>query len=378
MKFRIEKSQLLKGLSKVESIISVREIRSTLSNILVEAEGGQLRLTASDFEITSSTVLPAEITQEGTTTIPARKLSQIINNLQAEEVSLNVTENNNVKINGLLKDESTYKGTGTRYDLMGFPSEDYPTIPPISEDEYTEISKNAIIEMFNKVSYAMAKEDARYVFNGLCIVPEGKIGTFIATDGRRLSLIRKEFPVEFPLADTVIIPHKTVHELQKLSDEEGELNLAYNKTDKRIYFRIGNTTITSKLIEGNFPDYKQVIPQKIEHEIPMNKEVLENSIQQVAVMATEPTRQVRLSFDQNKLYLHASTPDIGEAEDSLVIQYSNEEKIETAFNSRYVIEVLKALETEEIVFGISSSSSPVSIQKPGNKDFMAIIMPMKV
>ena len=373
MEIKITKGLFLKGLSKVVNIIPAREIRSTLSNILIEAKNNNITLTASDFEITISIILKGEVIKDGAVAVPARMLSQIVNELQAEDISLSVVENNNIKIRGGISEK-----TNPRFSLMGFSTEDYPLVPPAPEDTYKEISKNLVTEMFNHVAYAMAKEDARYVFNGLYIIPEGKVATFITTDGRRLSLIRKEFPVELPFEESIILPHKTVREIQKLSDEEGELSLAYNSTDKRIHIKVKNISITSKLIEGNFPDHKQVVPKKVEYEILINKEALENSIRQVAVMASEPTLQVRFSFEKNKLYLNASTPDIGESEDNLVIEYNNEEKIETAFNSRYILEILKVLETENIIFGISSSASPVSIQKPGDKDFMAIVMPMKI
>ena len=373
MEIKVKKNHFLKGLSKVENIISVREIRSAISNVLIEAKDDNVTLTASDFEITISTIMPAEIIKTGTIAIPARKLNQIISELQAEDISLSVTENNNIKIN------SASKETNSRFSIMGFSAEDYPVMPSIPNDNYKEIPKDIVIEMFNHVAYAMAKEDARYVFNGLYIMPEGKVCNFIATDGRRLSLIRKEFPLETPIIEeAIILPHKTVREIQKLSDEDGDLSLAYDKLDKRPYFKLGNTTITSKLIDGNFPDHKQVIPQRIEHNILINKEAFENCIRQVAVMATEPTRQIRFNFEKNRLYLHASTPDLGEADNNLEIDYDSEEKIETAFNSRYIMDVLKVVETENIVFGISSSASPASIQKPGDKDFMAIIMPMKI
>ena len=372
MDFKIEKDQFTEGLSKAESIISPREIRSALSNVLIEAKDNRLVLTASDFEITISTVLSAEVVKSGEIAIPARKLSEIADKLKAETISLNVNENNNVNIGSASTEQ------GTHYSLMGSPKEDYPVIPDIPDKKYKEVTRDTMIEMFDHVAYAMAKEDARYVFNGLYIIPQGRTGTFVATDGRRLSLIQKEFPEDFPLEEPIILPHKTVREVQKLSSEEDSISLAYNKTDKRIYFKVGNTTISSKLIDGTFPDYKQVIPETVEHEILINKENLESSIEQVAVMAVKPTLQIRFIFDKNRLFLYSSTPDVGEAENNLPIEYEGEEKIETAFNSTYVMDILKSLKTENIIFGISSSSSPASIQKPGDKDFTAIVMPMKI
>lgn len=372
MEFKIERNHFLKGLSKVESIISPRDIKSSLSNILVEVKDKTVTLTASDFEITLSTVLSGEVTRAGTIAIPARKLYQIVSELQTEEISLSVkNEDNNIKIKGASEKASPL------VSLMGFSAEDYPLSPSIPDSDYKEIPKDLVIEMINHVAYAMAKEDARYVFNGLYIVPEGKMGNFVATDGRRLSLIRKEFPNTLPLEESIILPHKAVRELQKLTDEGEVLSLAYNNADKRVHFKAGNTSLFSKTIDGNFPDYNQVIPKKVEYEILLNKENLESSMRQVAVMAAEPTRQVRFKFNQDNLYLHSSTPDVGEAEDNLAIDYKGEE-IETAFNSRYIMEVLKVIESENVVLGISSSASPASIQRPGDKDFVAIVMPMKI
>ncbi len=371
MKIKVQKNTFQRALSRIEGIIPVREIRSSLSNILIEIKSNQIMLTASDLEITISILLETEVIEEGTTSLPAKKLNQVINELQEESISISSKEDGYVDISGLSKKN------GTHIRLMSSPAKDYPNVPSLSKDTFTEIPVNLLMEVLSHTSFAMAKEDARYIFNGLFVISEGSRCTFVSTDGRRLALVHRDFSYDLPFSEGIILPHKTVKELQKFSDTDQKGSVAYDNVEKKVYFKIGNVTVISKLIEGNFPDYNKVVPKKVDHELLFNRESFQSSIRQVAVMAQEPSRQILFNFSQGNLHLHAHTADMGEAKNTMSIDYQGED-VSVAFNSKYIMDVLGCIQTENIIFGFSSSDSPAVIRKPGDDDFIAVVMPMKV
>ncbi|MCP5482260.1 MAG: DNA polymerase III subunit beta [Spirochaetales bacterium] len=371
MKFQVDRQSFHKAINTVESIIPAREIRSIISNILIEAEGNRITLTATDLEIGIKTSIEVEPGRAGSLTLPAKKLSQAVREFRGSTISFEADDSNHI----VLQDASGK--SRARIMLMGTPSDEYPVIPTLPESNYTKIPVAVCQEMIRKTSYAMAEEDARYVFNGLYIKNDGKTVTFVSTDGRRLSRIKREFPEKLPLSGGVIIPNKAVRELQKLLDSDQEGKLAFEERDRRVYLRIGAVDLISKLIDGQFPDYEQVIPAKVSHEVAVERQTIENSLRQVSVMAAEPSRQVRLTFASDGLSIAAQTPDIGEAQDTFEIDYSGEE-VTIAFNSNYLMDVIKVVSSQDLRVGFSSGSAPAIVKDPEDMDFIAVIMPMKL
>ncbi len=371
MKFKVDRQEFHKAINKVESIISAREIRSVISNILIEAEGGRAVLTATDLEIGIKTSIEVETSTPGTLTLPAKKLSQAIREFHGASLSIEADADHRVTIvdaSGVSK---------ARITIMGAPSDEYPVIPTLPDKKFTVFPPGTVLEMIRKTGYAVAEEDARYVFNGLYMINDGNKVSFVGTDGRRLAKIEREFPETLPFKEGVILPNKAMRELHKLLDSGGEGKVAYEEKDRRVYFRLGGVDLIAKLIEGQFPDYQQVIPSKLENKIQVNRERLEKSVRQVAVMAAEPSRQVRVSFQSGAMNIAASTPDLGEAQDSIETGYSGEE-ITIAFNSNFMMDVVRVIGTEEVSIGFTSPSSPAVIQEPDDKDFISVIMPMKI
>ncbi len=371
MKFTIDRTIFQKAISKVDSVIPSREIRSHLANILIEAKNNTLTLTASDFELVISTQLETNVSAEGKTTLPARKLSQVISELQSNEITVVLEKDMNVKI------KSNSEKSNAVISLMSLSADEYPVTPTIEKEKFNSISIELFLKMMNYTSYAMAKEDARYVFNGMYFYSDDKQSTIVTTDGRRLSLYNSDVKKLFTTNEGIIVPYKTIREIQKLATDENEVSIAYDSVEKRVFFKFNNTYLSSKLIDGTFPDYQQVVPKKVAHELKINKLDFENAIREVAVMAAEPSKQVKFSFTENNIGIYANTPDLGEAQNNIEVKYSGEE-LEIAFNSRYLLEVLKIIETEEIIFGVTSSTAPTVIRRPEDVEFIAIIMPMKV
>ncbi len=371
MKFSVDRQEFQRAINIVEGIIPAREIRSVISNILVEAEGERITLTTTDLEIAIKTSLAGEVHAAGRITLPAKKLSQSIREFRSSRVMLEIDRENRLT----LHDASSV--SRARLTLMGAPAEEYPVIPTLAAKNFSPFPTETAMEMIRKTSYAIAEEDARYVFNGLFMVPAGKKVAFVGTDGRRLAKIERAIPAELPFQEGVIIPNKAVRELNKLLDAGTESQIAFEHKDRRIHFRLGEVVLVSKLIEGQFPDYEQVIPKKLSFSVILDRMAFENSLRQVSVMAAEPSRQVHLKFAAGAISINASTPDLGEAQDSLEADYAGEE-MTIAFNSNYIMDILKVLPVEKISIGFSSPSAPAVIRDPADPDFITVIMPMKI
>lgn len=375
MKFTVDKSIFQKAIHTVEGIISAREIRSVISNILIEAGREGITLTATDLELGIKTTVPAETEEPGTITLPAKKLSQSVREFRGSSISFQTDSEDRVSIS------DSSKVTKARISLMGSPSDEYPALTKMPDDAFVSFPTGVFTEMIRKTSYAVAEEDARYVFNGLYIQNEGAETTFVGTDGRRLARIIRTLETALPFDSTksqqVILPNKGVRELSKLLDGNEAGSVAFDPSDRRVYFRIADVELICKVIDGEFPRYDQVIPKKQDHLIEINRRELENALRQVAVMAAEPSRQVKLTFAADSLLVSASTPDIGEAQDSIPIQYSGEE-MTVAFNSNYLLDIIKVLDIEILSIGFTSPSAPADIRDPGDERFVSVIMPMKL
>ena len=259
---------------------------------------------------------------------------------------------------------------------MGSSAEEYPSIHFPSDDQYVSIPSSTMSEMLRLTVYSIAEDDARYTFNGLYMKSENGILNFVATDGRRLSLVQRKFSQDPPFSKGLILPHKAVKELQKLSELE-DLSVAYDDTEKRLFFKSDNMNLISKLIDGNYPDYMQVIPEKVEYEVTFSKGRLESVLRHVSVMAAEPSRRVLFQFQSGSVEVTSQTPDIGESHDTILAEYKGED-IPIAFNSNYFLDVIRNLSCDDIILGFSSSNAPVVVKNPQDKDFTAVIMPMKI
>lgn len=371
MKFKVDKQKFQKAIHIVEGIISARDIRSIVSNVLIETDEGRIIVTATDLEIGIKTSVEGEILSSGSITIPAKKLSQSVKEFRGTTLSLESTEEDRV----VLQDADGK--SKARIVLMGTSGEEFPPIGSLPDDQFKSFPTAIAMEMIRKTSYAIAEEDARYVFNGLFLTNTKNQMSFVGTDGRRLAKIDRDFPDSLPFEQGVILPNKAVKELMRLLDSSESGQIALDQKESRVHFRIGSVDLICKLIEGQFPDYTQVIPKQLEYKLEINRDELENSLRQVAVMAAEPTRQVKISFSKEDTIIAASTPDLGEAQDSLSVDYSGED-ITIAFNSNYLLDVIRALNVEKITLGISSPNAPAVIMDPDDNHFVAVIMPMKL
>lgn len=371
MKFIVDRQDFHKALAKIEGIISSREIRSVVSNILIETAEDRLILTATDLEIGLKTYVSAQIENTGIIAVPARKLSQTIREFRFDRILLETEDDTRINIL-----DASGKGRA-RTTLMGSPGEEYPGIPLLPDDRFQSLPGGLALEMIRKTGHSIAEDDARYVFNGLYLVNRESRTAFVGTDGRRLAKVEKEFPQPLPFDQGLILPGKAVRELQKHLSADLEGGIAYDEKDRRLHFRLGDVQLSAKLIEGQFPDYDQVIPKKIEQRLTINRLELENTLRHVSVTAAEPSRQIRLTFSEQGITVLSQTPDVGESQDVINADYSGEE-MTIAFNSYYLMDILRVLTSEEITLCFSSPSAPALILDPNDEFFISVIMPMKL
>ncbi len=370
MKFAVDRQQFLKAITTVDGIIPSREIRSVYSNVLIEADKGEAVFTTTDLEIALKTTLPITLEKKGSTTVPAKKLTQVIGNLDGDTIDVSVE-------GGELVIVSPNAKTRPRMHLVTSPASDYPPTASAPESSFVDFSPAVLREMILRTHYSMAQDDSRYVFNGIFLKSVKNSLIVVATDGRRLSKVSREFSSPLPFKDGAILPAKAVKELVRLMDAGEEARLSFDEKDKRVHFRIGRVDLVTKLIDGSFPDYEQVIPRKLDHKIRINRVDLERAIRQTAIVAIEPARQIRFAFSEGSLGFQASTPDLGGAESALDCEYNGPDMV-IGFNSVYLMDVLKVIPGDDVMLGFSSPQSPCTIGDPADPDFLAVVMPMKI
>ena len=363
MKFSVSKEKLLAGLQTVQNVVSTRTTLPILSNVLLQATEGQLRLTTTDLDVGVSGGVSAQIEKPGATTLPARRLATIVRELPAAEIQIDVDSKN---VASIRCGQSFFK-------ILGLPEEEFPPLPKLDDTRTFTISQQALRDALKKTSYAISTDETRYVLNGILFsFKENKL-TLVATDGRRLALVDLE--VEFPRSQEVeiIVPTKAVTELGRLLGDEGDVRLSVG--ENQVAFQLGETLLASKLIEGNYPNYRQVIPGEAKERIALERELFLNAVHRVSLLSSEKSNSVKLVFSKNNIEIAANTPDVGEARESLAVAYKGRE-FSIAFNPEFLMAPLRALPNDEIYLDLIDEMSPgvIKIQTP----FLYVLMPMRI
>ena len=369
LKLHCTKGDLFQGIQIVQSAISVRSTLPVLGNVLFEATEQGLRLSATDLEVGIRTWVKADVIEKGAITIPAKILADFLRTLEENrEVKLEVSENNKIEI----------KSGRDRLNVTGLPKEDYPVLPEFDETKAVSISKAVVREMVRKTMFAASSDETRYVLNGVHLIIEKGKATGVATDGRRLAYIQR------PIADKglqikVIVPTKAVQELIRLvtdDKKEGD-DLKVSFTDNQASFSDGSTVILSRLIEGHFPNFEQVIPKTKEIQLRLDRTQLLASVTRAAVGTLERGGSVRLSLTKGALKIQAAAQGRVEVESELATNYEGQD-FEVAFNPAYLSDVLKALDQNEIVIELTTPLNPGVIRPADDESYRYVMMPMKV
>jgi len=362
MKIEVAKDILLSGIQKVQNIISTRSTLPILSNILIEAQQGKLKLTATDLNIGIVCVIPVDTQEPGAITIPAKRFGDIIKELSDDSVNINTKKNNLI----------TIETKSCQFKIMGLPYEDFPKLPEFKEGGVIKLEQSTLKEMLCLTSFAVSLDETRYILNGILFKINQNNLTFVATDGKRLAAIERKLKHNTEKDIQIIVPLKTIQELNRNLQEEGELSMLLS--NNQVLFDLGSAVIISRLIEGEFPDYQQVIPPASENKINIHREQFLLAIRRAALLSTPDYQAVKLEVFKNKLVVSKSTPDIGESREEVTIEYQGKE-LAIGFNPNYLIDVLKNLKEEKIEFELTDTEKPGVVRLGG---YVYIVLPMRL
>ncbi len=368
MRLIIQRNDLLGPLQKVVGAIEKRQTMPMLGNVLIEAEEGKIRFTATDLEI----MLRAEIAHDagdgaGSATIPARKLLDICKALPEEsEITLEASA-----------DKGTLRAGKSRFTLVCLPPEDYPTLESSPATTHLVLPAATLRELLEKTSFAMANQDVRYYLNGLMLEMFPRGIRAVATDGHRLTFCQIEAQTgELDVADQVIVPRKGVLELQRLlADEGGDVTIHFGS--KHIRVETPNGEFVSKLIDGKFPDYKRVIPDDAGNRLTVSRRSFREALQRAAILSNEKYRGIRLMMGPDELVLEAHNAEQEEAEERLTVEYSGDD-LSIGFNVQYLLDVTSVMKGEEMNLALKDSNSSVLLTDPEDQSAKYVIMPMRL
>ena len=363
MKFSATKEKLLEGLQQVQNVVSTRTTLPILSNVLLQAKEGAVHLTTTDLDVGVRGSFEANVDKVGATTLPARRLFTIIRELPSSEIAIEVDGKNAASIRS---GQSFFK-------ILGLPEEEFPPLPKFENAKVMTMRQKDLHDGLRKTAYAISTDETRYVLNGVLFsFKENKL-TLVATDGRRLAML--DIELEFPRSHEaeIIVPTKAVTELQRLLKDDGEVKISVGSG--QIAFDLNNTLLVSKLIEGNYPNYKQVIPSEAKERVTLERETFLNSLRRVSLLASDKSNSIKLNFSKNNIEITANTPEVGEARESLPVAYKGRD-FSIAFNPEFLMAPLRNLTEDEVFFDLIDEMSPgvLKIQTP----FLYVLMPMRV
>jgi DNA polymerase-3 subunit beta len=368
MKIQITKDILQKGIQTVQNIITPKSVLPILSNILIETTKNKVKLTATDLDIGISMLLDAQIQDQGAITIPAKRLGDIIKELPEGEIELSVKKNNVVYI----------RLVSCEFKLMGLPKDEFPKLPEFKDKEVVELEQVILKEMLQLTSFAISHEETRYVLNGLLLDlkkhphKDKVVLKLVATDGRRLALSERELDIKTTKEIKIIIPQKTIAELHRNLKDEGKILIVI--TPNQAFFELDHTTIISRLIEGDFPDYTRVIPTQAETKVKIDRQQFLQAVRRASLLSTPDSLAVRMELTNNKLIVVKSTPDVGESHEEMAIEYQGKDLV-IGFNPMYLIDVLRNLSGAFIEMEITDPEKPGVIR---TEDYVYLIQPMRL
>ena len=375
MKFRMGRVELLTGLQRVQGVVEKRNTMPILSNILIEAKQEGVEIVATDLEIGMRGLYKATVEKPGGITLSARKLYEIIKELTVGEIEIASGDNN----------WTTIQAGKSQFKIVGLPSTDYPALPTIEREGLIPLAGAGFLELIRKTLFAAGDNDARYILNGLLvtlITSEKKtILRLVGTDGHRLAVaeqdVGKAGAKSVPQEIKAIIPKKAAHEMQRLLEEGGEGEPLIGFTKNLMIFRKSGLLLTSRLMEGNYPNYQQVIPKESGRKIGVNRGELESALRRVSVLSRDKANAVKVSFVSGQMTLFSSNPDFGEATEELAAQYEGE-ALNTGFNARYLLDITNQIEGKEVRFLLSDAGSPAIIEDAEDSRTLYVLMPLRV
>lgn len=369
MRFIVEKNEIQEKLSDIQNIVEKKNTMPILSHCLINAEIDNSYIIATDMQIALKEPVVLNIEGEGSICLPAKKLYEIIKELENENIIFEKEEENWVKI----------ISGGSNFKIVSLPSDDFPVWPEIGETERLTLPVSSLLEMIEKTIYAAGEGDTRYTLNGLLFHLKHDINSIniVGTDGHRLALINKKIDENIDKEKRLIVPRKAVAEIRKILSNFKEQVVDILIGEKHLLFNINGMQFLTRLIEGTYPNYENVIPLKNERKMNIDRNLFAKLLKRVSVISREKASAVKMDINNNKLIVTSSSPELGEAYEETTVDFKGE-GIVLGFNARYILDVLEAMKSERIICEIKDSLSPVLFKEEGSEDYKCVVMPLRI
>ena len=366
MRFTLQREAFLKPLAQVVNVVERRQTLPVLANFLVQVQNGQLSLTGTDLEVEMVSRIAVEDAQDGETTIPARKLFEIIRALpDGSRITVSQTG-----------DKITVQAGRSRFTLATLPANDFPSVDEVEATERVTIGEATLKELIERTAFAMAQQDVRYYLNGLLFDLRGDALRTVATDGHRLALCETELEKASGAKRQIIVPRKGVTELQRLLESgDREIELEVGRSHVRV--KRDDVTFTSKLIDGRFPDYEAVIPIGADREVKVDREALRASLQRAAILSNEKYRGIRVEVSPGNLKISAHNPEQEEAQEEIEADTTVSD-LAIGFNVNYLLDALSALRDEHVVIQLRDSNSSALVREASSEKSRHVVMPLRL
>jgi DNA polymerase-3 subunit beta len=365
MKLSVTRDSLHSGMGAVSATIPTKTTLPVLSNILLEAKEGKLTLSGTDLDISVSVSIDAEIETEGSVTVPAKKFAEIARELPAAPV--------HIQADGV---EVRIESSRSRFKLFGLSPEEFPSFPEVDAGESWTMNAEDLHLLISRTAFAVSSEESRPILNGVLWQLGPQNVSMVATNGHRLA--RLTVPLEgtgAPEAD-LIVPPKALQQVERLFAKEGEVKVS--RSQNHLAFRTDERSVYTRLIEGPYPNYQQVIPSDNDKKAIANRDGLSAAIRRMAVVASDQTHRVRMSFSPGSLSFRVQTPDLGEAEEEMAVDYDGEE-LEIGFNANYLLEVLRYMPEEDVVMEFKAPERAATfLPASGQPDYLCLVMPLRL
>jgi DNA polymerase III subunit beta len=372
MELVVRKNELLRELQLFQGIVERKNTIPILANVLIEANGDEVRMLATDLEVALRSRCKASVGKSGSLTLPAKKLFEIIKSLPETDVRIE-------------EDRNGVKVAADRFDsrMQTLPREDFPTLPEAAGTSRAALSRDALREMVGKTQFAITGEDTRYFLNGALFVLRSDSMSLVATDGHRLALVTvkrdgKDDAVKAGEEVKVILPKKTLLELGKLLSE-GEGDIQYERGENHLFFEVAGRVLISRMIDGQFPAYERVIPKGNDKDIEFERERLTSAVKRVALLSNERSRAVKFEIDKGKVEVTSSSSEFGEAREQLAVDYAGA-PMTISFNAQYVLDFLNVVQTDIVSLSLKDEVSQAVMKPIGAEgyDYTYVIMPMRI
>ncbi len=371
MKFKVKKSTFSEALQYTQSIVEKRNTMPILANVLLEVKKNVLHLSATDLEIGIQIKCNVETLEEGSITLGAKYLYDVVRELSEEEILISKNENNWVSL----------QCGKAFFNIVGLSSDDFPVLPSKKGKTLQVVASEKVKDMIEKTIFSVSTDETRYQLNGVCFEKVDDLHVrMIATDGHRLSMVDKDLKLEEKqLEKNIIIPKKGLVELKKILENNSDSNDTFELgfDGNNVIVHKGDITLYVRLIEGEYPDYEQVIPKKSKKKIEVDRIQLTQALKRISLLSEERAKGVKFSFTPKHLVISSNNPRLGEAGEELDISYDGE-SFDIGFNARYFLDVLNVMNQDKVLLELSDDASPGILQPLDDKSYKCIVMPMKI